>query len=208
MGRPFLEKLAEQHGYKDETIDHSLLAPFDAGFGNAYAKRDVQMSQRIEVGPGLIVSKNTFAGSAMAPVLIDWEDLDVNSQDALRILREADSLKLQFQSRDTFWSSVDRFESFSDVSILPLGGRIGLIRRVGEVDSANCRLDIGWQDFRGGTTITLEVVATQDISAGEELRLAASKRASAEEFEHLRRELVEVGHPYNERLFSLYNEEL
>lgn len=138
----------------------------------AVAKVHISKGEVIEMAPALVLSKEAVAGSALAPLVFTWNDLTSEHHDALRDLRNAGQLKLQYQSPETDWRRIDRFESLEKVVIFPAGGNTGLIDRIGTDESANCRMHIRSSGSGAGSAgIVLEIYALTDITAGDILRL-------------------------------------
>ena len=207
FGRPFWETVLEdQHMDAYFGINPSHLAPFDAGFGNARAKRSIAPGERVEIGPGLILSSKLIAGSALANLVLAWHHLTPEQQAHLRFLRANGQLKLQHQGYTTRWQRRDVFESFEDLAILPASGQMGLVRRVGVGDapsSSNCRLDILLDHGqRDSVTVVLELVATKAIDAGEVLLLNAPWSGTNQEVELLRVEINDLGQPHYDGVFD------
>lgn len=207
FGRPFFERLKAQED--DELDEHlvglSRLAPFDAGIGNARAKRPISKGECIEIAPGLILSTNLIAGTMLGGLVFSWQHLNEDQRASLRIVRESNQMKLQYQGNDNRWTSVDRFVSFDDLSILPTGGNIGLVRRVGrDTEVTNCQLNILWHlGQRDIVSVTLELRATQDIDTGDMLLLNLPPAGTADELQLLKDELDGAGgQPYYPGFFD------
>ncbi len=209
FGIPLWETLLiDGEGINSFGVNASRLAPFDSGLGNARAKQFISRGERVEIGPGLILSSKLTFGTALGSLVFPWNHLTEEQQASLRILREDGQLKLQHQGYDTSWKRVDTFESYEDLSILPVGGQIGLLRRVGEIESSNCRLNILWELGQpDSVTVILELVATDDIESGEILKLNLPQVGTMEELELLHAELVEFGHPFYAGIFDVRPEE-
>jgi hypothetical protein len=180
----------------------SRLAPFDAGFGDAKAKVSISSGERIEITTGLVVSRQLMKGSALGALILPWDDLTEESQNALRTLREHSQLILQYQDIGA-WNRIDSFESFEDLAILPVAGNIGLVRRVGDKKPSNCRLTIHSRGVEGSKVgVTLELIATRDIPAGEVLTLNLPPVGSKTELQLLEKEMILTGRSYYAGLFS------
>jgi hypothetical protein len=176
VGRETWEEKVVAFAYQHERgafphYDISRFAPRDAGLGNAIARRAVSKSERIEIAPGIVMSRSSVNGTLLAPLVFGWEALTQENRQALSKLRENGRLTLQFQSQDTEWQRIDRFESFEDIAILPVAGNIGMLQRVGSDGGSNCRLVIRSDDAEGTVGVTLEVIATEDIEVGDVLKL-------------------------------------
>jgi hypothetical protein len=207
FGRPFVERLKEAGDNVPVGVDPTRLAPFDAGIGDARAKQSLSKGERIEIGSGLILSTKLIAGSVFGGIVFSWQHLKEEHRANLRILRETGQLKLQHQGYDTGWNSIDTFESYEDLSILPASGHIGVVRRVGETEPSNCRLDILWQlGQKDGVSVTLQLRATRDINAGEVLLLNLPPAGTKEELRLLQAELDGIEEPYFSGLFDTKND--
>lgn len=200
-------------------MDPQWLAPWDAEMGAAVAKVAVTQGERLELGTGMILSqKHHVRGTALAAVALAWQDLDPNHhQTALQELRQRGQLKLQYNewTSESSWRRTDGFSSWDDVAILPIGGSIGLVSRHGrrrqgreeeeEIDAGdeedvtmtNCRLVIpttsGGPQEPGSVVVPLELIATQDIAAGELLRLDLPPSGTPQEVALLQKELRLMG---------------
>ena len=189
------------------SIDLMRLAPFDAGYGDARAKMAISLGDRIEIATSLIVSHRLVQGSALGAVVIPWKDMTNEHQQALRNLRDKGQLTLQYQGQDTNWKAIDDFKSFEDLAILPIAGFIGMVRRVGD-DTSNCRLIIHSEATVDSIGVTLELIATKNISVGETLTLNLPQSGSREELQALKKEMKLTGMPHYTGLFSETNREL
>ena len=207
FGRPFWDTaLMVDQAIDGYGINSSLLAPFDGGLGNARAKRFIAQGERIEIGPGLILSSKLIAGSSLSSLVFAWHHLTAEQQAKILILRERRQLKLQYQGHSTSWERRDVFETLEDLAILPASGQMGLVRRIGSVDSpshSNCRLDISLDHGeRDSVTVILELVATKAIDAGEIFLLNSTWSGNDKEVELLRVEINDLGQPHYEGVFD------
>jgi hypothetical protein len=203
FGRPFFESLKAKGELGNVGIDPSRLAPFDAGIGDARAKRPISKGERIEIGSGLLLSTKLIAGSVLGGIVFSWQHLNEKHRANLRILRESGQIKLQHQGHSTHWTAIDTFVSYEDLSILPASGQIGMVRRVGETELSNCRLDILWQlGQKDSVSVTLELRATRYIDTGEVLLLNLPPAGTKEELQLLQAELDGLGQPYFPGLFD------
>jgi hypothetical protein len=204
VGLPSWKKLAT----RSDASDLARLAPFDAGFGDAKAKVAIVRGERIEISTGLLLSRKLVKGSILGGLVLSWkDDLKQEQKQHLRTLRHSGHVKVQYQGHDTSWKSVDHFDSFEDLAILPGAGNIALVRRVGDVEASNCQLVLGTQHY-GSVGVTLELVATADIAVGEVLKLDLPPGGSAAELALLKDELERTGQPYHSEIFLKKNEEL
>jgi hypothetical protein len=192
-----------------EFIDKSRLAPFDAWLGDARAKVSISNGQRIELSTGLLLSNKLAKDSSLGGLILSWDDLKEEHQSALRILQQTGQIKLQYQSADTSWQRIDAFEqSYEDLAILPVAGNIGLVRRLGDGPS-NCRLVLHWQGAQqGSVAVTLELIATQEIAAGEVLTLNLPPAGTKRELALLKGEMQASVQPHYPGIFGYSKHEL
>ncbi|KAG7348344.1 SET methyltransferase domain containing protein [Nitzschia inconspicua] len=190
-------------------MDLTRLAPFDAGLSDARAKVNVQKGDHIEQSLGLVLSRNRVRGTPLGPIAFYWENLKIDHHQHLINLRDNAKLILQYQGHDTEWQAVDRFVGYSEITILPISGSIGMVRRVGNEDY-NCKLIIrSNKNHNTNVGVTLELVATRDIAAGEVLRLNISPSEFREEYELLHEEMEASGQPHHPSIFdTMHSEEL
>ena len=97
---------------------------------------------------------------------------------------------------------MDRFIAYSEITIVPLSGNIGLVRRVGqhENEAYNCKLMIrSNKDHEANKKIgvTLELIATRDIPAGDVLKLNIAPSEFEEEYRLLHDEMEQSGQPHH-----------
>ena len=179
------------------------LAPFDAGYGDARAKVDIEPGDRIEISTGLVMPRSLVENTLLGALVFRWEDVEADNQQALRQLREEGKLKLQYQGPDSKWRRIDRFTNMADVTILPAAGNIVAVRRVGSDSESNCRLVIH-KDFSGmdSVGVTLELIATKRINALELLALDVPAAGTANELAQLKAELDLLGQPYYSGAFD------
>lgn len=188
-------------------MDLTRLAPFDAGLSDARALVDIQKGGEIESSLGLVVSRNRVRGTPLGPIAMYWENLKIDHHQHLINLRDDAKLIMQYQGTDTNWESVDRFVGYSEITILPISGSIGMVRRVGENDY-NCKLMIhSNKDHKTNVGVTLELIATRDIPAGEVLRLNIAPSEFREEYEMLHKEMEASGQPHHPSIFDTMRDE-
>jgi len=198
-------------------MDLSRLAPFDAGLSDARAKVDTKKGEHIEKSLGLVISRNDVRGTPLGPIAFYWENLKVDHHQHLINLRDDEKLMLQYQGSDTNWKSIDRFLGYSEITILPVSGNIGLVRRVGSSSSSsssggsekereeyNCRLMIrSNEDYQTNHVgVTLELIATKDISAGDVLKVNIAPSEFEEEYRLLHDEMEQSGQPHHPGIFD------
>jgi len=194
-------------------IDSTRLAPFDAGLSDARARVPIKKGDQIEKSLGLVLSRNHVRGTPLGPIAFYWENLKIDHHQHLINLRDDKKLILQYQGRDTNWESVDRFAGYSEITVLPVSGNIGLVRRVGgggkEGEEYNCRLMIrSNRDHQMNVGVTLELIATKDIAAGEVLKLNIAPSEFKEEYRLLHEEMEESGQPHHPSIFdSIFEDE-
>lgn len=186
-------------------MDLTRLAPFDAGLSDARAKVAIKKGGYIDKSLGLVLSRNFVRGTPLGPIAFYWENLKIDHHQSLINLRDSKKIILQYQGPDTDWESVDRFAGYSEMSILPASGNIGLVRRVGsggEVEY-NCRLIIrSNKDHLTNVGVTLELIATRDIAAGDVLKLNIAPSEFEEEYRLLHDEMEESGQPHHPGIFD------
>ena len=187
--------------------DLSRFAPFDAGLSDAKAKVPIPSGSRIEISTALVMSRKMVRGHALGAVVISWEDLFLEHQTALRTLRENGQMILQYQGVDIDWKRIDRFQSFEDLALLPNSGNIGTVRRVGDGPS-NCRMVIHSEGAQDSVGVTVELIATKDISVGDILALNLPQAGLKEERNELKREMKLTGMPHHVGMFSDGSDEL
>ena len=203
FGRPYWERMAVSEELGEPGIDPSRLAPFDAGLGDARAKRPISKGDRIEIATGLLLSTQLIAGTVLGGLVFSWQHLSEQHRASLHILRESGQIKLQGQNQDSGWARVDMFESYEDLSIFPASGHIGMVRRVGETEVSNCHLNILWHlGQKDSVSVTLELVATRDIDTGDVLLLDLPPAGTKDELRLLKAELDGLGQAYVPGLFD------
>ncbi len=178
-------------------MDPQWLAPRDAEIGTAFAKVAVSAGEIIEWGSGMILSQRYhLVGSPLAAITIRWQDLQPQQQSALQSLRQEGQWMLQYNDwySDYAWNRTDRFQSWEDIAILPFGGNIGLVAR-GKEDF-NCQLVVPTEDVTGqanSVVVSLQLIASKDISMGETLRLDLPLSRTSREMALLKKELQLMG---------------
>ena len=193
-------------------MDQTRLAPFDAGLSDARAKVAIKKGGHIEQSLGLVLSRNHVRGTPLGPIAFYWENLKIDHKQSLINLRDDNKLVLQYQGPDTKWESVDRFQGYSEMTVLPVSGNIGLVRRVGGGgeygEEYNCKLIIRSNKDHGTKVgVTLELIATRDIAAGEVLKLNIGPSEFREEYLLLHEEMEESGQPHHPGIFDPINDE-
>lgn len=190
-------------------MDLTRLAPFDAGLSDARAKVAIRKGAQIEKSLGLVISRNYVRGTPMGPIAFYWENLKIDHHQHLIDLRDDNKLVLQYQGHDTNWESVDRFVGYSEITILPVSGNIGLVRRVGGTgDQYNCKLIVrSNKDHQSNVGVTLELIATRDIDVGDVLKLNIAPSEFDEEYRLLHDEMEESGQPHHPGIFDIIVDE-
>ena len=214
---PILSDMHESGG--TETVLHpaswmdlTRLAPFDAGLSDARAKIAIKKGGHIEKSLGLVTSRNFVRGTPLGPIAFYWENLKIDHHQSLINLRDNKKLILQYQGPDTGWESIDRFAGYSEMTVLPVSGNIGLVRRVGSGgehgEEYNCRLIIrSNKDHLTTVGVTLELIATRDIAAGDVLKLNIAPSEFEEEYRLLHDEMEESGQPHHPGIFDVLEDE-
>jgi len=193
-------------------MDLTRLAPFDAGLSDARAKVAIKKGGHIEKSLALMTSRNFVRGTSLGPIVFYWENLKIDHHQSLINLRDDQKLILQYQGPDTGWKPIDRFEGYSEMTLLPVSGNIGLVRRVGSGgehgEDYNCRLVIrSNKDHLTNVGVTLELIATRDISAGDVLKLNIAPSEFEEEYRLLHDEMEESGQPHHPGIFDIIKDE-
>jgi len=193
-------------------MDMTRLAPFDAGLSDARAKVAIKKGVHIEKSLGLVTSRNFVRGTPLGPIAFYWENLKIDHHQSLINLRDDNKLILQYQGPDTGWESIDRFAGYSEMTVLPVSGNIGLVRRVGSGgelgEEYNCKLLIrSNKDHLTNVGVTLELIATRDISAGDVLKLNIAPSEFEEEYRLLHDEMEESGQPHHPGIFDAIKDE-
>lgn len=202
-------------------LEGSRLAPYDAGLSDARAKVDLHKGDLIERSVGLAMSRNSIRGTPLGVLAFYWEDLKVDHHQALINLRDDGKLLLQYQGNDTNWTSVDRFQGYPEIAILPIGGSIGLVRRVqgggvtvedgvDDDSTPNCKLILrSKKDHHTMVGVALELVATRNIPAGGVLKLNLSPSGFPVEYQLLQKEMEGTGQPHHPSVYDYepYQEE-
>lgn len=195
-------------------MDLTTLAPFDAGLSDARAKIAIKKGAHIEKSLGLVMSRNFVRGTPLGPIAFYWENLKIDHHQSLINLRDDKKIILQYQGPDTKWIPEDRYQGYSEMTIMPVSGNIGLVRRVGSggenKEEYNCRLLVrSNKDHYTNVGVTLELIATRDIAAGDVLKLNISPSEFIEEYDLLHDEMEESGQPHHPGIFDVnYEEEL
>jgi SET domain len=169
----------------------------------AIAKEAVQAHQIIEMAPALVVPAEHMKFSPLAPMTIFWLDLDDEQKETIKQLREYGIFRLKVVSNETGSLVPDLIKFYDDAAILPAGGNIGLVRKVGHDEKAdsNCRIEIvAAEDYVdkmkvGSSGLVLKLIATMDIEPGEELRLNLPDNSSWQSKINLAQHLAFTGQP-------------
>lgn len=194
-------------GYFIEAGRH--FAPtFDAGLCNARAKVDIAAGEVVETATGLLLAAHHIKNTMLRPLAIHWDELNAKLQGTLVVLRNLGKLQvydMKNLQRD------DCLESYQDLHILPTGGTLALVRRVGtENESSNCRLVIPWNQpwHQEATGLLLQLIATRDITAGEVLKVDIKPpvRQRQDELNLLLEELVASHQPFEKEFLAAAND--
>lgn len=190
-------------------MDMTRLAPFDAGLGDARAKVDISKGSYIEKSLGLVVSRNAVRHTPLGVLAFYWENLKIDHHQHLINLRDDEQLIIQYQGHDTNWESVDRFQGYSEITLLPISGIIGLVRRASPDSESNCKLLIrsNKDHLANNVGVTLELVATEDIMVGEVLTLNIAPSEFEEEYHMLHDEMEASGQPHHPSIFDAMEQE-
>ena len=205
------------------SIDPKWLAPsFDAGWGDARTKVDVQTGDRLEVSTALVLSREFTKDTALTPLVYAWKDLHQDHREGLRDLGRSGHLHLQYQGPDTSWKPMNNFtmsnpNKWEDLALFPVAGNIGMVRRRTMAGEANCRLvfhpnrdetgeDVDSSDWmvwlEQPVGVTIELIATEDIAAGTVLVVDLMESvATPYEYKLLLQELKSTGQPFAQEVF-------
>jgi len=184
----------------------SRTMPLNGGFQDAKAKRRIPKGGRIELSSGLVMSTKQVEGTALGAVVWKWKDLQPEHQMAFQELRKKGHLVVQQQQPYSYNNRIDGFETFQDLAILPNAGGLGMVHRVSnKSEKSNCRLVIHTSEkyqhegmYHG---VTLELIATKDIDAGETLVLdLLNKSVSEKELFELKQLLDQSHQHYSSQL--------
>lgn len=194
----------------------------DPSYPFAIAKVPIREGDRIELAPALVLDRKMVVHSALAPLVYGWHELTIEQQVSVRALREQGYYVVQYQGVPNNWYREDYFTTLEDSVILPVGGWIGRVERVGNNNTANCKLLILTSDFHkhqsnttaahhqekmkkkkqnpfslGNAGIVLELIATRDIAVGERLGVdVLPSKASFKERLALYKEMEASGQLY------------
>jgi hypothetical protein len=179
----------------------------------AVVRQDVEAGTLLEMAPALILSATKIRNTVLAPLGIYWQDMTIEQQQVLHDLRKSGGLVVQYQGDDTEWIRQDRFQDFSDLVLLPVGGMIGLVKRRlllpndEDDDRPNCRLEISPLTGRpvdGSTGIMLKLIATRDLNKGQQLLVDLPESAGSSQLELylLIHELTTTGQPIPRHLLE------
>jgi hypothetical protein len=117
----------------------------------AHAKVFIHEGDAMEVAPALVLDRHMILHTPLAPLVYYWWDLSNDLQRSVQELRQQGYYVVQYQGDSTQWRREDHFRSFEDSVILPVGGWIGRVQRVGggsdNNTTANCKLIILSSDF-------------------------------------------------------------
>jgi hypothetical protein len=97
----------------------------------AVAKLPISKGDRIEVAPALVLDRDTIVKTQLAPLVYHWHDLNNELQASVQELRSLGYYVVQYQESSNGWRREDHFTSVEDTVILPFGGWIGRVQRVG-----------------------------------------------------------------------------
>mmetsp|Transcript_24583 Transcript_24583/g.67849 ORF Transcript_24583/g.67849 Transcript_24583/m.67849 type:complete len:520 (+) Transcript_24583:221-1780(+) len=189
------------------------LAPFDAGWGDAKTRVDVQKGERLEISTALVGSRATTRNSALMPLVYAWADLKEDHKEALKRWEASSSsgglLHLQYQGPDTDWKPVRHMVSdWDDLVLFPVAGSIGMVRRRRSNSDANCKLVVHPPEFLEGQLhrpvgVTVELIATRDLGALTTLVVDLDETvATPTEYQLLFRELKRTGQPFAREVFA------
>jgi hypothetical protein len=206
-------------------IDHRV-APDESGYRNAMAKVDIAEEGTIlEIVPALYVEKEMIRNTVLEPLVFFWSDLDDSSitlipedpkdrpwdnqafenelwvsslPETVQVLvykNDEDAALEGSTSSEPRLLEVNRYE---DTVLLPLGGTLALLERTTSYDPEdyNCVLEAIAPDRWNSQAVTIRIVSTKPIEAGERLILFMKGESSSEQSRlDLYEELVATGQP-------------
>ena len=187
---------------------------------SAIIRHDVVSGTFLEMAPALILSGKVVRNTALAPLCIFWNDLNIEQKEIMISLHVANEWIVQYQGVDTEWKRQNRFDGWDDVVILPVAGNIGLVRRVTTNEQPNCKLEIsssgsmvsagaaeGHSSVKNHSYagIILTLIATRDLKSGEMLLLDLPSSASENEMDLLHHELTRTDQPIPDHIHEMQN---
>jgi len=140
-----------------------------------------------------------------------WGCWDKEQEQSIYKLREMGVFRMKGRNEKGVLD-MDVLKYYNDTAVFPAGGNIGMVRKVGrDNDQSNCRLEVTSSrdeqeaDDIGSAGLVLKLIATQDIRAGEELRLNVPQSSSWEAKMSLLQHLAMTGQPIPNFIAGPYN---
>ena len=178
----------------------------------AVAKEAIHEGQLIEISPALVLPSDHVRNSSLEPLSILWGCWDKEQEQSIYKLREMGVFRMKGRNEKTGVLDMDVLKYYNDTAVFPAGGNIGMVRKVGrDNDQSNCRLEVTSSrdeqeaDDIGSAGLVLKLIATQDIRAGEELRLNMPQSSSWEAKMSLLQHLAMTGQPIPNFIAGPYN---
>jgi len=239
LPKTYLEKQEQRFcskiyaGYGLSTWNHRILPSYGPRIFNPYvtnAKQFLPMQDHptavaresaiegdvLEISPALVVPADQMANSSLAPLCIFWAALDDDNRMAIYTMRMRGLYRMKKQMPSEVAGALnmshDELKSLDDAAVLPAGGTVGMIRKVGN-GHANCRIQLSStyipeeSEFydSGSAGVLITVIATRDIEVGEELLLNLPDQSSWISKITLVQALALTGQPIPKHLADVYN---
>jgi len=210
--RLLLSQEALQYSSSPQMEPHQFLPLQD--HPSAAAKLPLRPGQVIEYAPALVLPDDHIRNSFLEPLCFLWDDWDETQQQNILKLREEGSFRMR-GINDRGELEWDVLDHCSNAVIFPVGGSIGLVRKVGKNDpsKSNCRIEIvpataadKEKENFGSAGLVLKLIAKKSIQEGEELRLDVPDSSSWFSKISLLQELAMTGQPVPTFLANPYND--
>ena len=180
---------------------------------SAVAKLALREGDVMEYAPALVVPLDHVQNSYLEPLCFLWNDWEEEQQQAIVTLREQGSFRMKGMNPESGEMEWDVLKEWNDAVIFPVGGSIGMLRRVGRDDpTSNCRIEISSstaedeEEDYGSAGLVLKLIATKIIQEGEELRLNVPDSSSWFSKTSLVQMLAMTGQPVPRHLTSPYKD--
>lgn len=181
----------------------------------AIAKVAVNAGEILDMAPALVIPRDQILPSPLAAFGIYWEDWDDEQKANIEKLREVGAYRMRGWDAAANKLALDVMQYYEEGVVLPVAGSIGMVRKVGKTtESSNCRLNIisstseGEVGDIGSAGVVLQLIATVDIQAGEELRLSLPDSSSWDAKMNLLQHLAFTGQPIPKWLANSYDPDL
>jgi hypothetical protein len=216
----------EDKEYDMQWFIDNRVAPDESGYRNAMAKVDIDEEGTIlEIVPALYVEKAMILDTVLEPLVLFWSDLEDSSislvpmdlkdrpldnealneelwvsslPETVQVLVYQNDEAAALEGSSTEEPRLLEVNRFQDTVLLPLGGTLALLERTTSFDPEdyNCRLEAIAPDRWNSQAVTIRIVSTKPIEAGERLILSMAGESSSEKSRiDLYDELVATGQP-------------